>query len=90
MSVEDLIDIDFDSLTEDNMDCEKSCVGSLPHTQRRYAEHAPLGLLTTQDEPPIDLFVKSKAERNQTFGMFGNQRTLLWLGQTLQYTKEYT
>jgi len=69
MSVGDLIDSGYDSLTEDNMDCEKSYVGSLPRAQRRYAEHAPLGLFTTRDEPPANLIVTCEAERNPTSGM---------------------
>jgi len=43
-----------------------SCIGSLPYAQRCYA---PLGLLTTRDEPHINLFVKREAERNQPAAM---------------------
>jgi len=69
MSSEDLTDVDVDSLTEDNMDCVKSCVGSLPHEQRRKAEYALLGPFMPRDEPLINLIVKCGAERNPTSGM---------------------
>jgi len=66
MSVGDLIDLDFDFLLEDNMDCDESCVGSLPHAQCHYAERPPLGLFTTRDEAPTNLIVQCEAERNPT------------------------
>jgi len=73
MSVGDLIDFDFDSLMEDNMDCEKSCVGSLPHVQCRYAEHAPLGLFVTRKDEKDKLNISTSGGVKNGALIFRNQ-----------------